>query len=88
MTMLELKEKVSRLSQKERRELEAHMVRLRQAKALKKSVTLSAKGRKKKSVFPLYSGPLGPLLEGKDVRSLSFLDEQDDLERYQRAFRR
>jgi len=29
MTMLELKQEVSRLSQKERRELEAHMVRLR-----------------------------------------------------------
>ncbi len=47
-----------------------------------------ARPKGKKSVFPLYTGPVGPLLAGKDVRSLSFLDEQDDLERYQRAFRR
>jgi len=49
---------------------------------------LPAKPRKKKSIFPIFHGPVGPLLQGKDVRSLSFLDDQDDLERYQRAFRR
>jgi hypothetical protein len=43
---------------------------------------------KKKSIFPLFHGPGGPLLQQKELRSLSFLDEQDDLERYQRAFRR
>jgi hypothetical protein len=47
-----------------------------------------AQPRKKKSIFPIYRGPLGPLLEGKDVRSLSFLDDLDDLERYQRSLRR
>jgi len=47
-----------------------------------------AKSRKRKSIFPIFHGPVGPLLQGKDVRSLSFLDDQDDLERYQRAFRR
>jgi hypothetical protein len=52
-----------------------------QATAPKQSV-------KKKSIFPFFHGPGGPLLQNKDLRSLSFLDEQDDLERYQRAFRR
>jgi len=46
-----------------------------------------AKTKGKKSIFPLYDGPLGPILEGKDVRSLSFLDDQDALERYQRSLR-
>ncbi|MGA2051768.1 MAG: hypothetical protein ABSH19_00510 [Opitutales bacterium] len=46
------------------------------------------KPRKKKSIFPIFKGPLGPLLQGKDVRSLSFLDDLDDLERYQRSLRR
>jgi hypothetical protein len=43
---------------------------------------------KKKSVFPIFHGPGGPLLQQKELRSLSFLDEQDDLERYQRSLRR
>ncbi len=47
-----------------------------------------AKKEKRGSIFPIFKGPLGPLLEGKDIRSLSFLDEQDDLERLKRAFRR
>ena len=46
------------------------------------------KPARKKNPFPMLHGPVGPLLAGKDIRSLSFLDEQDDLERYQRAFRR
>jgi hypothetical protein len=58
------------------------------ANHLNQEPAAAKKTAKKKPAFPLYSGPLGPLLEGKDVRSLSFLDEQDDLERYQRAFRR
>jgi hypothetical protein len=48
----------------------------------------ASKKPKKGSIFPLFKGPLGPLLQGKDIRSLSFLDEQDDLERYQRSLRR
>jgi hypothetical protein len=47
-----------------------------------------AKSRKKKSIFPLFKGPLGPLLEGKDVRSLSFMEDLDDIERYQSSIRR
>ena len=47
-----------------------------------------AKKNKKRSVFPLFTGAGGPLLQNKDLRSLSFLDEQDDLERLHRAFRR
>jgi len=47
-----------------------------------------AKPRKKKSIFPIFHGPGGPLLQQKELRSLSFLDDQDDLERYQRALRR
>ncbi len=43
---------------------------------------------KKKSIFPLFHGPGGPLLQQKELRSLSFLDDQDDLDRYQRALRR
>ncbi len=44
--------------------------------------------RRKKSPFPIFKGPLGPLLQGKDLRSLSFLDDLDDLESYQRSLRR
>jgi hypothetical protein len=47
-----------------------------------------AKPNKKKSIFPIFHGPGGPLLQQKELRSLSFLDEQDDLERYQRSLRR
>lgn len=46
------------------------------------------KKAKKGSIFPLFKGPGGPLLQNKDLRSLNFLDEQDDLERFQGAFRR
>jgi hypothetical protein len=86
MTMLELKQAISRLSQKERDELTAHMVSLRQAKALKKTKPPLANVQKKKSCFPLCNGPVGPLLRRKDIVSLNFIDEQDDIERYQRAF--
>jgi hypothetical protein len=43
---------------------------------------------KKKSIFPIFHGPGGPLLQQKELRSLNFLDEQDDLESYQRSLRR
>jgi plasmid stability protein len=46
------------------------------------------KKAKKGSIFPLIKGPLGPLLQGKDIRRLSFLDDIDDLESYQRSLRR
>jgi hypothetical protein len=48
----------------------------------------AAKKAKRGSIFPLFKGPLGPLLQGKDLRSLNFLDELDDIESYQRSLRR
>lgn len=58
------------------------------AAGLQHHTEIPKKPAKKKSIFPLFTGPGGPLLQNKDLRSLSFLDDQDDLERYQRSFRR
>lgn len=50
--------------------------------------TSQTKENKKTSPFPIFKGRLGPLLEGKDVRSLNFLDDIDDFESFQRSVRR
>jgi hypothetical protein len=89
MMMLELKQEVSRLPPRNRRELDAYIIRVRHhTPAWRKELGRRmrnmdagkkiprAKSQKKKSIFTLFHGTGGPLLQQKELHSLSFLDDQ------------